>query len=131
MWITGGMDSNWNNLHSTKVVTINGSTSGIDLPFTVSSHCMVQYQPNAVILIGGDQNGNADSDKTWLIDPTNGFDIIQGPNLNQGRAYHSCGILKDDSGNVLVIVAGGGNMKSVEVLNTTSLKEWIEGRYIF
>ena len=122
------MDSNMYNLHSTKIVTTNGSTSGIDLPFTVSRHCMVQYQPNAIILIGGTQNEDADSDKTWFIDPTNGFNIVQGPNLNQGREYHSCGILKDDSGNVLVIVAGGGNMKSVEVLNTTSSKGWIEGK---
>ena len=79
-------------------------------------------------MIGGKQNGEWDSDKTWIIDPKNGFNIAEGPSLKEGRQYHSCGKMEDVYGNVLVIVAGGdGWMDSVEILNTTLMKEWVEG----
>ena len=127
LWITGGFDSNTNHLKSTENVAVSGSTSGVNLPFTVWGHCMVQFQPDAILLIGGTKNGIAYSDKTWIIDPTSGFNITAGPSLKQGRIHHSCGKMKDDFGNVLVIVAGGEGMDSVEVLNTTLMKEWVKG----
>ena len=77
--------------------------------------------------IGGKQNGKSNSKKTWIIDPTNGFNIAEGPSLNEGRMYHSCGKMKDEYGNVLVVVAGGYKRDSVEVLNTTLMKEWVYG----
>ena len=37
-----------------------------------------------VYLIGGSQDGQT-SDKTWIIDPTNNFEIKVGPSLNIPR----------------------------------------------
>ena len=127
MWITGGYDVNNIVLSSTEFVTVNGSTAGVNLPFTVYDHCMVQYQQDAILLIGGTQNRKQYSGKTWIIDTINGFNITEGPDLKQGRRSHSCGKMKDEYGNVLVIVAGGYDMDSVEVLNTTLMKEWVKG----
>ena len=127
IWITGGKDSNSNKLNLTEFVTVNGSTSGVNLPFRVFGHCMVQYKPDAILLIGGKQNSNLFSDRTWIIDPTNGFNITEGPVLKERRKYHSCGTVKDELGNVHVIVAGGYKMDSVEILNTTLMKEWVTG----
>ena len=127
MWITGGYDFNINHLNTTEIVTLEGSIDGESLPFTVYGHCMVQYRSDSILLIGGSQNGNEDSDKTWIIDPTNDFNMTEGPSLKQGRMYHSCGKMKDEYGNVIVIVAGGYGMNSVERLNTTHMKEWVKG----
>ena len=128
LWITGGYDSHLNDLNSTEFVTVNGTTFGVELPITVHGHCMVQYQSDTILLIGGKQNGEWDSDMTWIIDLKNGFDFTEGPSLKEGRMYHSCGTMEDEYGNVLVIVAGGDVwMEPVEVLNTTLMKEWVEG----
>ena len=127
MWITGGYDSNENYLNSTEFVTVNGSTAAVTLPFTVYTHCMIQYQPDAILLIGGQQDYEWNSDKTWIIDPTNGFNITEGPPLKEGRTDHSCGKWKDEYGNVIVMVAGGYRTDSVEILNTTQMKEWVKG----
>ena len=127
MLITGGYDSDYHDLKSTEFITVNGPTVGVNLPFTVYGHCMIQYQEDAIILIGGEQEGKSNSDKTWIIDPTNGFNITEGPSLKEGRWRHSCGKMKDEYGNVLVVVAGGYKRDSVEVLNTTLMKEWVYG----
>ena len=127
MWITGGSVSPTTSLNSTELVTVNGSTAGVSLPFTITRHCMVEYQPNIIFLIGGELNGQYDSKKTWIIDPTNGFNITEGPTLNQGRMSHSCEKIKDEYGNVLVIVAGGYKLNSIEVLNITHSSSWFKG----
>ena len=127
MWITGGSETQTKSLNSTEFVTVNGSTAGVTLPFTVKRHCMVRYQPNAIFLIGGELNGKTYSKKTWIIDPTNGFNMTKGPTLNQGREFHSCEKMKDEYGNVLVIVAGGDDLNSIEVLNITHSSSWFKG----
>ena len=111
MWITGGNDYDGHDLVSTELITINGSTAGISLPFYVNMHCMVMYQPNAILLIGGYQDGGSES--TWIIDPTKAFNMTEGPSLKVGRAFHSCGKMTDEYGNVLVIVADGDRETSV------------------
>ena len=127
IWIIGGSDSNSTTLNSTEFLTINGSSAGVDFAFTVIGHCMVQYKTDAILLIGGKQNGKSNSKKTWIIDPTNGFKLTIGPSLKKGRMFHSCGKMKDEYGNSVVIVAGGQSKDSVEFLNTTVIKEWVEG----
>ena len=54
---------------------------GPELPFKISSHGMIQYSKNAVIIIGGRQNfgiGGTVSRRTWIMDPTNEFELKSG-----------------------------------------------------
>ena len=132
LWMTGGSNDYAFSLSSTEFVNINGSVPGMDLPFNVIRHCMIQFEENTILLIGGYQNELHGSDKfTWIIDLANGFQISQGPKLIYGRTSHSCGKIKDKLGNVLIVVAGGDSEEShnpTEILNTTTMETWNEGK---
>ena len=124
MWITGG-----NGLYSTEFATISGSTKGIDLPFTISRHCMVKLESNVIFLIGGTQNDSSYSDKTWIIDMDNDFNLREGPLLNEGRKYPLCSQLKDDFGHDIIVVVAGNSGDTIEFLNVTLMDKWMYGRY--
>ena len=134
LWITGGSNAKAIQLDTTEFVTTTGTIEGINLPIGVSDHCMLQIKPELILIIGGYQERTSFSDKTWIIDPTNGFNMTEGPSLKQRRKLHSCGTLKDEYGNVLVVVAGNNSQNAitldVEFLNTTLLKKWEEGKCI-
>ena len=131
MWVTGGISNNGNVEKSTEIVSLDQPpVPGPDLPFTVWHHSMVLVDPTTVYLIGGLQNG-ARSDKTWIIDPTNDFQIKVGPSLNFSRDDHSCSKIRIE-GRIFLVVAGGrekpGILDSVELLDTTSPDQgWIMG----
>jgi len=126
LWVTGGNNGN-KDLSSTEFISFGQPSSrGPELPFSVNSHCMVQYDSSKVYLIGGyqsDRDNSETSKKTWIIDPTNGFVINRGPDLNEERFYHSCGKF-NYNGRDILIVAGGVNEKgfldSVEILDPLS-----------
>ena len=111
---------------------------GPNLPFGVSSHAMVQVSPKAIYLIGGFQD-DIITNKTWIIDPTNNFEVRKGPSLNEPRILHSCGKLMLNN-KVYIVVAGGQNtdsdgwydtldgINSVEILDTSLPgQKWIKG----
>ena len=56
IWIVGG--SYYNDLSSTELLDIHSGNSkrGINLPFTIRSHCTVEYNEHSVYIIGGIQN---------------------------------------------------------------------------
>ena len=128
MWITGGKNDG-TALSSTEYVTLDGSTKGINLPFTVSGHCMVKLDETVILLVGGEQDEKI-SEKTYVINVTNEFDITEGPSLNRTRSNHGCGILKDEFGNEIVVVVGGNSVKEVELLNISLIEEWSFGKLI-
>ena len=106
---------------STEIISLNQSpVPGPDLPFTVKGHSMVLVDRTTIYLIGGNQNGQI-SNKTWIIDPTNNFQIKVGPSLNIARDAHSCSKMRID-GRIFLVVAGGcngRNLDSIELLDTT------------
>ena len=150
LWITGGQTLEnsgggccWlsGSKNSTEFISLDQPPyPGPDLPFEIHGHCMVQVCPNTIYIIGGCQN-DKNSTHTWIVDPTNNFDIKSGPPLNRARLGHSCNKMKIN-GKYFLVVAGGlhevwheGNKKemksncSVELLDTTSPdKGWILGR---
>ena len=97
---------------------------------------MVQIDSKTVYIIGGMQNGKV-SNKTWIVDPTNDFQIKEGPSLNEARDSHSSAKMKIN-GKLYIVVAGGMNCgsstpvpggfekKSVELLDTTSPDQFWE-----
>ena len=127
LWITGGKDKDWSYLSSTELITLDGSIKGIELPMTFYAHCMVMYKPGKMIIIGGKQGYHSGSDKTWIVSVEDGFNLTAGPTLNTGRSFHSCGKLKDEYGNVLIMVAGGLT-NTVEYLNASTMENWVYGK---
>ena len=122
IWITGGVSNNGNVEKSTEIISLDQPlVPGPDLPFTVFAHSMVLVDPTTIYLIGGWQNDQL-SNKTWIIDPTNKFQIKVGPSLNIARNFHSCSKMKIE-GRIFLVVAGGHNhgktLDSVELLDTT------------
>ena len=66
---------------------------------------MIQYDEKSIYIIGGFQNGSI-SNKTWIVDPTNEFQITEGPSLNKGRYSHGCAKMTLN-GRTILVVAGG------------------------
>ena len=132
LWITGGKTGLTylsQGLKSTELISINGAQESFNLPFTVYNHCMVKYSQSKALLIGGIQNETRKSDKTWIINLID-FNITEGPSLIKGRHKHVCGKMSDEFGNTIVVLVGGVDEYSVEILNTTMMDEWKPGTYV-
>ena len=86
LWTVGGRNIG-NEMTSTDFIKFGQpSVKGPDLPFAISDHSMIQYDEKSIYIIGGFQN-NLKSNKTWIVDPTNGFQITEGPSLNKGKSW--------------------------------------------
>ena len=132
VWIVGG-EGNYEDLKSTELIdTQSGeSRNGINLPFFLRSHHMLEYNENSIYIIGGIKNDGEASRETWIVNPENNFEIVKGPSLRFARYSHSCGKMELD-GEVVIIVAGGYNdeqaLNSVEILRPNKTEEgWIHG----
>jgi hypothetical protein len=130
--VTGGRDSSFSPLNSAEMLTEDGWDSNIpSLPVTISGHCMVTVNSTTVMAIGGRQNGQYFSGKTFYF--TFGEESwTEGPELKIKRSSHSCGKIKrnKDSQEMSIIVAGGwdgsSRLSSVEILDEGS-NEWQTG----
>ena len=122
VWITGGYDGN-SLLQSTEVKTGDGPwTRGVDLPYAVSGHCMVNIPGVGVILIGG-WTDNGRTAQTFLFTSGNGWTAQQ--NMKKARVYHACSTLGDAQ---RVIVGGGAynDDDTVEIFNVIK-NQWTDG----
>ena len=95
---------------------------------------MIKYNENAIYLIGGKQNDKW-SNKTWIIDPKNGYQIREGPSLNNVRHSHGCAKMVINNRVLLVVTGGLGTshtdfLNTVEILDPLSHKGWLLGKYI-
>ena len=128
MWITGGMDVFFTELKSTLMVTVNGSVEDVNLPMSLYGHCMVHYDSNSILIIGGNQNEiDYKSKKTWLVNTNDRSILIEGPTLNKGRELFACDKVKDRFGNILILVVGGKEEDTMEILNTSEMTMWTFG----
>ena len=128
IWVTGGVDPNRVDLNrlekSTEIISLNEPpVLGPDLPFTAFCHSMILVNPTTIYLIGG----MILDGKTWIIDPTNDFQIEEGPSLNFARRDHSCSKMRIE-GTTYLVVAGGFDQNkiiydSVELLDTSCAKQ--------
>ena len=95
---------------------------------------MIQYNENSIYIIGGRQNGSR-SKKTWIVDPTNEFQITEGPSLNKARENHGCAKMTVNGRTILVVAGGYGNgghgiLDSVEILDPSENNVWTQGLYL-
>ena len=127
LWIVGGNNGR-NNLRSTEFIKLDQlSMKGPDLPFAINGHSMIQYDEKSIYIIGGWQNESI-SRKTWIVDPTNGLKIKEGPSLNKARSSHGCAKMTIN-GRTVLVVAGGytfGYLDSVEILDPSN-NVWTQG----
>ena len=111
LWVTGG-NGGVEDKKSTELISLVDQQQplvqeGPVLPFTIKSHSMVEANSTSIYIIGGVQNGRI-SNKTWISDPTNNFEITPGPPLNSEREGHCCSKMKID-GRSFLVVAGGNS----------------------
>ena len=67
------------------------------------------------------------------MDPTNEFQIKEGPSLNKGRRLHGCAKMTLNGRNILVVAGGYGNdgiLDSVEILDPSENNVWTQGLYL-
>ncbi len=130
--VTGGYDGSVSNLNSAEMLTEEGWESNIpSLPVIVLAHCMVTVNSTTVMVIGGYQNAQDYSGKTFYF--TFGEESwTEGPELKNKRGFHSCGKIRrnKESQEMSIIVAGGYDgssyLSSVEILDEGS-NEWQTG----
>ena len=102
---------------------------GPDLPFSISFHSMIQYDEKSIYIIGGYQNGSI-SNKTWIVDPTNEFQIKEGPSLKKSRCNHGCAKMTLNGRTILVVAGGAGAEHSVEILDPLGNNVWTPGMFL-
>ena len=94
---------------------------------------MIKYDEKSIYIIGGVQNGLSSSKKTWIVDPTNGFQIKEGPSLNKARTSHGCAKMTINGRTILVVAGGHGNdgtLDSVEILDPSGSNVWTPGMFL-
>ena len=118
-WIVGG-EGMYEYLNTTELIKIDSNhkishCNGIELPFAVFRHRMVQYNSSAIFLIGGYYkleypDGARFSNETWIFDPNNNFEYQRGPSLlNPDRYMFSCAKMRLHNIGTIIVVAGGLN----------------------
>ena len=107
---------------------------GPELPCSICQHSMIEVDSRTIYIIGGLQNGSlsSPSNKIWTIDIiSDNFsnEWNEGPSLNEPRYRHACGKMTL-KGKTILVVVGGRNKDSVELLDTSVLfteQKWIKG----
>ena len=81
---------------------------------------MVHVDSKIIYLIGGYQN-NQESEKTWIIDPKNNFEMKEGPKMNYSRQGHSCATMRLNNKIFIVVFGGcdGRGFMDIEILDTS------------
>ena len=138
LWITGGLSRvNAGKGHSSsEFIYLNKpAEKGPDLPFEIYSHCMIKYNDSVVFIIGGDLDEvyGSSSSKTWIIDPTNNFNVRDGPSLSEGKIAMACGKMTIDGKTWLVVGpythSGANHLDLLDPLNVN--QGWLKGIYYF
>ena len=137
LWMAGGLDENYNILASSEFIQENQTMPGPELPVPIYSHVLVNIQSDTTIQIGGFSplefglpDMAACCKKVYIYQhKLTKWNL--GPNLIQGRVFHSAGLVTDETtGEKLVTVTGGtsGNgdpLKSTEIMSLG--RKWSKG----
>jgi len=110
--IAGGYDGNY--LATIEVVAPNSrsETLPIRLPVAMSGSCIVPWDTNTFLIIGG-SSGN--SKQTYFIHMANNT-YTNGPNLLTGRYDFACHTMQVNGEDFIIVAGGHGAEKSTEYL---------------
>ena len=155
LWVTGGSSLVAQNdshpldsieagathpLDSTEFVDVQYGTSmaGPRLPQPLHFHCLIQLNPDQVLLVGGLNDRGEPVDKTYLFDyPSKTW--TEGPPLNYERYGQACGsfYMETSRGHfeLVALVVGGRNFRNlkwartpVEHINMIRDQKWSLGK---
>ncbi len=123
IWITGGGDSAVSKT-SEYVAPHQESVKGPDLPVSLRQHCMVQLDDDTVMFLGSVYDSERRSPKTLIYSISNNS-FTDGPDLTEPKSAMMCGVIEDDQGNKIVVIAGGaGDSKTYY---TDEVEFWVVG----
>ncbi len=122
LWITGG---NSGSAPSTSEFVTPGQDSekGPDLPAAMGRHCMVHLDDDTIMFLGSSYNSERSSQNTYVYS-VNDDSFTLGPQLTKPKYAMTCGVIEDDGGNKIVVVAGGsiGGSSYIDEIET-----WVPG----
>ena len=88
---------------------------------------MIQVDSKSIYLIGGRQDGKR-SNKTWIIDPTNNFEMKEGPEMNYEKQRRLCATMRLNNKTFIVVVGSYASTKT-EILDTSlPTNNWKRGK---
>ncbi len=118
LWVTGGIGSG-----TTEYVNPGPSGSqsvyGPDLPESRHSHCLVQFDQETYMVIGGYASSGMTS-STYFFHVGN-QSWTEGPELSIKRSSMSCQVLETPSGTERVVLVAGGASSGTEQIETWAI----------
>ena len=122
----GGSESSTHR-DTTEFIDQNGSTLGPSLPYTFAYHCSSYMNTTHSIIIGGNVDGST-SGKSVIVQMSD-FSMTDGPVLNSNKEQRvACGYFQHANGTKYVILAGGSNLDTTQLLNVDLINEgWHSG----
>ena len=137
IWVTGGLQINQvfkvRDLKSTQFISVDKDKpayDGPELPFSIANHSMVLVNSKNIYIVGGKQNGEDHSKKTWIVDSDQNFAVAEGPSLNNRIKYggNSVAKMNVNGKDVLIAICFKFEKVKFEILDTTSPNQkWKEG----
>ena len=120
-------------LKRTEYISLNNTRNGIDMPITISNHCIVKINETTILSIGGDGFASLTFAKTMYFNHET-QDWTLGPEMKVARTQHSCGKVVIEGASVIVVAGGISTENSDSVLTSVELLPedstvWIEGKY--
>ena len=131
LWITGGWGPS--SRDTSEIITLDQpSMQGPKLPMLKNTyrHSMIKVEEKIYMIGAG---GDEYPEKTWIIQPNNNFNFIEGPSLMKKdwlplpRSYF-CAQMKLEGKPFIVVATSGSD--NIQLLDTsTPGNGWIEGMY--
>ena len=105
------------------------TTLPVKLPVALAASCVVQWDSNTFMLIGGVSERHHEK-KTYFINVKSNM-ITAGPSLNNRRAYHACQEIVVNDASYIVVTGGLGTEMSTEMLAKSSMtNNWEYGKML-
>ena len=127
--IAGG--NNRNRLSSIEMVAPNARSKTLDvsLPVAFGYSCIVPWDADTFMVIGGCTGSGCDKRETYFITPNNNT-VSSGPKLLKGRSYVACHDMVVNGEEFIIVVGGhSGQERTIEVLSKANFKDgWKMGK---
>jgi len=125
--IAGGLN---NYLSSIELVSPNARSATLPrgLPFGLYGSCIVPWDANTFMVIGGISSSGASRRETYFITPSNKT-VTNGPKLQNARLYVACHDMIVNGEEFIIVIGGRGGEKTIEVLSKARVVDgWKMGR---